>query len=162
MQLAQLVERAAGDHLREALREQLAGKLCFRDRVGPVAPHLQQLGTVDAANTGVRAGELGARIAPSVERDGPFPGTAQLEDLVAGGDDAAIHQAGHPWAEITTQHVDHRLVEKGKSFLDPALLDAANTLAMDGERDEILVRAAQAVLVGLCRGLQTPAAKSPP
>jgi hypothetical protein len=91
--------------------EPFARPLGLGHRLSPLAAHLQDLRPVHEALTPVRH-ETGLRRAPPVERGGPLPGTAQVEGLLTGVDDGAVHDSRHDRRGLAGGDRHHRLVEQ--------------------------------------------------
>ena len=91
VQLPLAVERLAGGPRSSATTR--AGLPRLGERLGPGAAHLHDLGAVDEAAAGERD-EVLLLLAPARQRGGPLLRAAQLVELLAAVDHAAVDEAG--------------------------------------------------------------------
>ena len=94
MQLCELIEGSPS--LRpptSGARQPIAGALRFSDGVRPGAVQLQELRSANQT-VATERDDIRMRVAPGLERRGPILCAAEIEQIVASADDAAIHGAG--------------------------------------------------------------------
>ena len=115
MDLALLIERLGNRLVPETVGKAVGDATGFGHRLTPCAVDLHDLGAMNEAGPG-EGDELGLGIAPRRERRGPFAGTIECVDLVAGGDHGAIDDPGHNRGKLAGGRCDHRLVEESEAF----------------------------------------------
>ena len=101
---------------------------------GPVQLH--DLGPVHEATAREGHG-IGLLLAPAGQGRRPLAGAAQLVDLLAGRDHAAVDEAGGDRRQLAGRDRDHGLVEQPETFPDLPVADQHVALAVQGEGDEI-------------------------
>ena len=142
MKLALAVERLADGSL---VGEPGAGLARLLERFAPGAAHLHDLGAVDQAAAAEHR-EVRLLLAPTRHRGGPLLRAAQLVELPAAVDHAAVDEARGNRRHLAGDGGQHGLVEQRQPFLDAALPDEAVTLLVDGEREQVGVAEAAADL----------------
>ena len=119
------------------------------ERVEPVAVQAHQLGAVDEAPAGERP-EIGLSFAPARQRRRPLLRAAQLVDVLAREDDAAVDDAAGDRRNLAHRDGNHRLIQQSKAFAQLAVPHEEFPLHMCGERREICVSEAMADLHCSC------------
>jgi hypothetical protein len=99
---------------------------CLRERLGPLAAEVHHLRAMDETLPSV-GDEVGLLLAPPAQRGSPFVHSAQVEDLVAFGDDGAIDQAPDYRGGLSRCDPDHDFVEHGDAFCDLTARDEGLT-----------------------------------
>ena len=132
--LAELHEAGRGVHAADPdeLRAGPDGLLC---RPGPLTTRLQGPRPVDPAH----AGEDGERVAlgPTGRGVGPLGRPAEVAQLLAGADQAAVDLAGRVRTEPALDGGEHGLVEVAQPLLGPALVDQQTTQRLLGTGLEV-------------------------
>lgn len=152
VQLAQLVVGHPDPWVRR-VGESVAGPLGVGHGCVPLAVHLQDLGSVHEALAPV-GHETWLVLAPAVERPGPLSGTAQVEDLLAGVDDRAVHDAGHDGRCLASGHRHHGLVQVAHALLGVAEAQQRLAPADGAERGQVGVGEATRQVPGLVEALE--------
>ena len=84
----------------------------------PLAADVEDLGPVHPADAGVQRRERQG-VAPALRRLGPLAGPAEVDQLVAGAEEAAVDRARPHRLQLVGQRRQHRLVEQGESPRGP-------------------------------------------
>ena len=137
MKLGLLVVRLPRCGAIHRLLTPFAGNHRFLERVHPRAVELFDPGAMGEAPTGERH-ELGLRLAPTSERVRPLVRPPRLERLLAGGDHAAVDDAGEERRDLSRGDGDHRLVEELETLVHAPLLDQRRAGEMRRRREEIV------------------------
>ena len=120
------------------LRESCLCPLRFLQRQAPVAPQLNDLGTMDQALPCVRH-HFRLLLAPFRQSLGPRLGAAQLKYVLAVGDDAAVHQARHDRGELAGRDGDHHFIHESQALLDAAQPNQRMSTLVRSKGEEIRI-----------------------
>ncbi|WP_170167108.1 hypothetical protein [Paracoccus methylarcula] len=82
------------------------------ERPGPIALHLQKLGTMHETLTAI-GHKIGLGSTPAIELPGPFPCPVQVKDALAGQNDGAVDDPGQHRRHFSGRDPQHRLVKLG-------------------------------------------------
>ena len=88
--------------------------------------------------------ELGLLLRPPRQRQRPLARPTDLEDLLAGEDDAAVDDADDERRELSRRHGDHRLVEERESLANAARPHQHVALGVHASANEIAIAEALA------------------
>jgi hypothetical protein len=135
--LAQLVERQA-DRQHVHRRQFPAHTRDLRFRLGPLAAHPEELGSMDPAHAQEHHRAI-ETLAPSRRRVGPLLGAAKICQLVAHAHQLAVDASGVGGTDAAGDDRQHRLVEHCETVSDIALLDQRDALADQRVRTQRLV-----------------------
>jgi hypothetical protein len=149
--LGLLVAGVAGGERVGAVSEPLERALGLLDRLHPCPVQVQKLGAVDQTLAG--EGDHVRLLAPPCrQRLGPLLSAAQLGDLMAELDHAAVDGAGDDGRQLAGHDRHHGLVDQGKPLMHLALVDEGAALQVPREGDQVGVTGANADHGRLCRG----------
>jgi hypothetical protein len=104
----------------------------------PIAVELQNLGSAHSTMTAIR-NDVRLNRAPLLERRSPLLCTPKIEDLTAPFDYAAVNSACNPGRDFAGGHGYHRLVEQCHTAPDFSLSNQRAALALQRERNQVLV-----------------------
>lgn len=136
-----LVVGGCTGHLTGLPRETFTRAARLLQRILPFTAQLHDLSAVHQALAG-EVDQAGLGVAPLGQRDGPFAGAAQVVDLPAGVDHAAVDQAGEQRRDqLAGDHRDHGLVQQRRAFRDAPLPDPGPALRVQREGDQVDVGA---------------------
>ena len=76
-------------------------------------------------------------LAPSRQSLGPSLGAAQLEHILAVGDDAAVHQPRHDRRELAGRDGHHDFIHESQALLDAAQPNQRMSTLVRGKGEEI-------------------------
>lgn len=93
---------------------------------------------MDQAQTHVRH-HLRLLLAPSRQRLRPGLGAAHLEQILAIGDDAAVHETGHNRRQLARRDRHHYFIQQAQAFLDAAEPHQRVSSLVCGEGKEIRI-----------------------
>lgn len=111
---------------------------------------MQEFGAVHSAHAS-KGHKIGLRRTPAIQRRRPLLRAAQIEDLAAGIEHAAIDAAGIQSRALPGHHRDHRLIQECESFRDPALAEQRTPSSLQSESDQIVL---SVLLADRCRLLE--------
>ena len=131
-------ERHPDGRLTRRPGEPLARPLGFVHGVLPLAVELHELGAVHEALTAVRD-QLGLRREPVAQGRRPLLRAAQIEDLLAGLDHAAVDRSREDRRDLARDDGHHHLVELRDAFRDLPERDAGLPPAVPRQRDQVRV-----------------------
>ena len=128
-----------------AIREALAGPAGLHQCVGPGAVQLHDLRTMEQARSGERH-QVGLLLAPRRQGERPLLGAAQLVDLIAALDHAAVDEPAHDRRQLAGGDRHHRLVQAGEPVPNAAQRGERAALVDQPDGDEVAVAEALADL----------------
>src|SRR5215204_4858447 len=138
MKLAALIVGEASGGLWRRSEQVGTRSFDFVHRVRPGAMQLHDLRASDEAASAVRDA-VRLALAPVLERRRPLLRSAQIEDLRARIDHAAVDIADVQREYLSGSDGDHHLVEQRQPFGHLAQLDQRASLPMASERDEVRI-----------------------
>src|SRR6059058_1216378 len=136
LNLALEVARLGRGCLVHGLFEPSACALRLLQRVRPGALEAHQLRTVNQAAAGERQ-KVRLPLAPVGQCSRPLPGAAELVDLLARQDHAAVDDAGDDRRERFGRDRHHRLVQQAEPLPNAAVSDEDVALDVNGERKQV-------------------------
>src|SRR5215468_3794680 len=148
MQLTFLVEGWANrrfDSASRALVGDARGNVHGR-RPGSV--QLQYLGAMHLTLAAERH-QVGLRLAPAGQRDGPLLSAPQIEHVVAHADDGAVQDAGYDRRDLVRLDAQHDLVQVGQTVASTPAGHPARPDAQLPQSDQVIIAEALANLTGL-------------
>ncbi len=140
--LAQAARRAGGVERRGGgggvggLLQARARARRVRERVRPLTPEPHDLGAVEQTLAG-EADELGLLAAPPRQRGRPLASPAQLVDLLAALEHAAVDETGDDGRQLSGDDGHHRLVQEREPLLDRVLPDAYAPRGVQRQRQQV-------------------------
>ena len=133
------------------LREAFARAACLVQRVPPCSVELQHLRAMDETTSGERH-HVRLQRPPLRESSRPFARAAHLVHLLAGKNDAAVHDPGNDRRDVLGGDRDHALVEQAEPFVHLSGPNQHVALAVDGKGEQVPVAKALADPNGISSG----------
>jgi hypothetical protein len=136
MDLGLLIQRIRREARVIGERHALARRARGRDRLGPLAAELHQLGAVHEARAG-EALQLRLRIAPRGQRGRPLARAVERVDAGQRRDHVAVDQAGHGRRQLVRRRLQHDVVEHRQARLQVRAPQEHARMQGARERDQV-------------------------
>ena len=99
---------------------------------------MKQLGSPDQTVTSI-GHDVGLRITPSFQCEGPLLRALEIEDLAAGVENTAEHASCVQGGDFASRDGDHGFIQQSQTLFDLSFSYKRAALALEGESHEVFV-----------------------